>query len=60
MARGAFSEAETALLDALHDLHAMPFPPRRDVTATATRLIHLYEAWGTPDRATPYRVLLTS
>jgi eukaryotic-like serine/threonine-protein kinase len=60
MARGAFSDAETVLLDALHDLHAMPSPPRRDVTATVTRLIHLYEAWGTPDRALRYRVLLTS
>lgn len=59
-ARGAFAEAETVLLDALHDLHAMPSPPRRDVTDTVTGLIHLYEAWGTPDRALAYRVLLTS
>jgi eukaryotic-like serine/threonine-protein kinase len=55
-----FSEAETVLLDALHELKATPSASRRDVTNTATRLIQLYEAWGTPDRAAKYRVLLRS
>jgi len=48
------------LLDALRELHAMPSPPRRDVTDTVTRLIHLYEAWGRPDSATAYRAQLRS
>jgi serine/threonine protein kinase/tetratricopeptide (TPR) repeat protein len=58
VALGRFSEAETALLDALHDLKATPSATRRDVTNTATRLIQLYEAVGTPARAATYRALL--
>jgi serine/threonine protein kinase/Tfp pilus assembly protein PilF len=59
-ARARFREAEEVLLDALRDLNAMPSRPRRDITSTAIRLIRLYEAWGTPDRAAPYRALLAS
>jgi eukaryotic-like serine/threonine-protein kinase len=57
--RGRFAEAETALIDALHDLKAMPAPPRRDITETLTRLIRLYEANDLPERAAAYRAALT-
>jgi eukaryotic-like serine/threonine-protein kinase len=60
VALGRFPEAETTLLDALHDLKATPTASRRDVTNTVARLIELYEAWGTPERAATYRALLTS
>jgi serine/threonine protein kinase/tetratricopeptide (TPR) repeat protein len=60
VARGEFAEAEPVLLDALRELHGMPSPPRRDVTDTVTRLIHLYEAWGRPDSARVYRAQLRS
>ena len=60
IAQARFREAEDVLLDALHDLNAMPSRSRRDITSTAIRLIQLYEAWGTPDRAAPYRALLSS
>jgi serine/threonine protein kinase/tetratricopeptide (TPR) repeat protein len=60
VARGEFAEAEPVLLDALRELHGMPSPPRRDVTDTVTRLIHLYEAWGRPDSARAFRVQLRS
>lgn len=60
VALARFPEAEAVLLDALHDIKATTSGSRRDVTNTVSRLIQLYEAWGTPDRAAKYRVLLTS
>jgi eukaryotic-like serine/threonine-protein kinase len=58
LARGRLSAAEATLLDALHDLRAMPAPSRRDLNETVVRLIQLYEAWGLPDRAATYRAAL--
>jgi eukaryotic-like serine/threonine-protein kinase len=58
-ARGQTLEAETVLLDALHDLKAMASSSRRDITATVMRLVQLYEARGLFDRAAAYRAALT-
>ena len=54
-ALGRYEEAEMVLLDARRDLAALPSPPRRDVDATADRLITLYRAWGKPDKASAVR-----
>ena len=59
-ARGRYDEAEAVLLDARRDLEAVPGPPGREATATITRLVALYDAWGRPDRAAAYRALLRS
>src|SRR5262249_47444319 len=59
LARGLLTEAERVLLDALHDLEAMPSPRRRDVHNTISRLMQLYEARGLPERAAEYRAALT-
>jgi tetratricopeptide (TPR) repeat protein len=56
---GRLPEAETALLEALDDLRAMPSPSHRDLTDTIGRLVELYRAMGTPDRARSYREELT-
>jgi eukaryotic-like serine/threonine-protein kinase len=58
VALGRLPDAETTLLDALHDLRAMPSPSRRDINETIIRLIQLYEAWGMPERAATYRAAL--
>jgi tetratricopeptide repeat protein len=59
VALGRFSDAETTLLDALHDLEATPSASRRDLTKTVTRLIQLYMRPGwTPERAAMYRAML--
>ncbi|HYU80043.1 MAG TPA: hypothetical protein VEK56_13720 [Vicinamibacterales bacterium] len=60
VALARYSEAEAVLLDARKDLGALPAPPARDVKATTTRLVELYDAWGKPDRAASYRALLAS
>src|SRR5262249_51636431 len=57
-ARGRLSDAESTLLDALHDLEAMASPPRRDITDTVMRLIQLYEDRGLRERAAAYRAAL--
>jgi len=54
-ALGRHAEAEAVLLEARRDLEAQPGLPDRDVRATNTRLVELYEAWGRPDRAAEYR-----
>ena len=59
LARGQLPEAENVLLDALHDLNAMPAPPRRDVNDTVVRLIQVYEARNLPARAAAYRAALS-
>jgi tetratricopeptide (TPR) repeat protein len=59
LARGQLPEAENILLDALHDLNAMPAPPRRDVNDTVVRLIQVYEARNLPARAAAYRAALS-
>ncbi len=52
-----YDEAEALLLDAHRDLEATPGPPGREVKATLTRLVALYEAWGRPEKAAAYRIL---
>jgi eukaryotic-like serine/threonine-protein kinase len=58
VALARYGEAEAVLLDARRELEATAAPPRRDVDATVTRLIELYEAWGKPDKAAMYRTRL--
>ena len=55
-----YDEAEALLLDAHRDLEADPGPPRRAARATVARLVALYDAWGKPEKAAPYRMLLSS
>ena len=59
-ALGRYDEAEAALLDARRDLAALPGPQGREATATISRLVALYDAWGRPERAAAYRILLPS
>jgi serine/threonine protein kinase/Tfp pilus assembly protein PilF len=60
MAQRRYPEAEAVLLEARHDLEASASPRRQDVKMTITRLMELYIAWGRPDAAAVYRVLLGS
>ena len=60
IALARYSEAEAVLLEARGDLAAVSPPSRRDVHETISRLIDLYVAWGKPDKAARYRVLLAS
>ena len=54
-ALGRYREAEPLLLDARAVLKDVPGPQGRDAKANRQRLIALYEAWGRPDAAAPYR-----
>ena len=58
-ALGRYDEAEAVLLDAHRDLTAMPGQDR-DARTTLTRLVALYDAWGRPEKAAAYRLLLSS
>jgi serine/threonine protein kinase/Tfp pilus assembly protein PilF len=51
---GRYSEAEPLLVASLADLRGRPGAGR-----AAARLVRLYEAWGRPDQARPYRALAT-
>jgi serine/threonine protein kinase/tetratricopeptide (TPR) repeat protein len=55
-----YQEAELLLLEA-HDALKTTQHSRytRDAKANVARLVALYEAWHQPDKATPYRALLT-
>ena len=55
-----YEEAEAMLLEARRDLEAAVPARRRDVTATISRLVDLYVAWGKPETASVYRALLAS
>ena len=55
-----YDEAEAMLLDAHRDLEAEPGPQGRAARATVARLVALYDAWGKPEKAAPYRLLLSS
>ena len=55
-----YDEAEAMLLEARRDLEASPAPRRREMTATISRLVELYVAWGKPETASVYRALLES
>jgi tetratricopeptide (TPR) repeat protein len=50
-----FPEAETVLLEAGSVLKDVPGPQAREYQATRGRLVALYQAWGRPEKAQPYR-----
>jgi serine/threonine-protein kinase len=50
MAQGRYAEAEPLLVESLAGLHRRPA-----ASAAAARLVRLYEAWGRPEKADPYR-----
>jgi hypothetical protein len=53
-----FADAEAVLLSARRDLDVQPQPSARDVKATITGLVQLYEAWGKREAAAAYRARL--
>jgi tetratricopeptide (TPR) repeat protein len=54
-ALGRYREAEPLLLDAHATVKDGPGVQGREAKATRQRLVALYEAWGRPDAAAPYR-----
>ncbi|HTS64600.1 MAG TPA: tetratricopeptide repeat protein [Candidatus Acidoferrales bacterium] len=50
-----YADAEPLLLNAYEALRAKRGEGREDTAVAATGLATLYEAWGKPDRAAPYR-----
>jgi tetratricopeptide (TPR) repeat protein len=57
---GRYREAEEQLLAAHARLQAARGPQNWQTKLSIRRLAELYEAWGKPDKAKPYRVLLQS
>jgi eukaryotic-like serine/threonine-protein kinase len=53
-----YDEAEVVLLDAYRDLEGRGGPHDRDASVAIERLVALYDAWGRPDKAVGYRMLL--
>ena len=51
-----YAEAEELLIEARKVLRDVPGREGREAAATRTRLVALYEAWGKPDKASPYRL----
>jgi eukaryotic-like serine/threonine-protein kinase len=60
VAQQRYAEAEVVLLEARRDLNLEPQASPRDVTATITGLVQLYEAWGKRETAAAYRARLAS
>ena len=60
VAQRRYGDAEVVLLDTRRDLDMQPHPPARDVTATITGLVQLYEAWRKREAAAACRALLAS
>jgi serine/threonine protein kinase/predicted negative regulator of RcsB-dependent stress response len=58
-ALGRYDEAEPLLLDAHRVLKDAKGRWNRDAGATAARLVALYDAWGQPGKAAPYRAPVT-
>ena len=58
VAQRRYADAEVVLLDARRELDLQPQPSARDVTATNTALVQLYEAWGKREAAVTYRAHL--
>ncbi|MGH9380768.1 MAG: tetratricopeptide repeat protein [Thermoanaerobaculia bacterium] len=56
-ALGRYEEAEPLLVQAHRSLNDIAGQQGRDARATIASLIALYEAWGRPEQAVPYRVL---
>jgi serine/threonine protein kinase len=57
-AMGRYAEAEALLLDANRQLADVPAAYAADKRTALTHLITLYEKWGKPDQAVPFRVRL--
>jgi eukaryotic-like serine/threonine-protein kinase len=55
-ALGRYDEAEALLLDAQRVLKDIPGLQEQEARATRSRLVTLYEAWGRPEKAAPYRI----
>jgi len=60
VAQRRYADAEVVLLDARRYLDAQRPRAPRDVKATISGLVQLYEAWGKRDAAAAYRALLAS
>jgi hypothetical protein len=59
VAQRRYADAELVLLDAHRELGLQSSPSVRDLTATLTGLIQLYETWGRHDAAAVYRARLS-
>lgn len=57
---GRYEEAEERLLAAHAGLQAAHGPQHWQIKLCVRRLAELYEAWGKPDKAEPYRAMLQS
>ncbi len=57
---GRYGEAETLLLKCLGVLEASAHGSLRPVREALTRIIQLYDAWGMPERAEPWRAKLAT
>ena len=60
LAQRRYADAEAILVETSRELERLPHPPARDVTATLTGLVQLYDAWGRRDAAASYRARLAS
>jgi len=60
VAQRRYADAEAVLLEARRELDAQARPQPRDVKATVTGLVQLYEAWGKREAAAVYRARLAS
>jgi serine/threonine protein kinase/Tfp pilus assembly protein PilF len=58
VAQRRYADAEVVLLAARRDLEMQPQPSPRDVKATISGLVQLYEAWGKREAAAAYRARL--
>jgi serine/threonine protein kinase len=60
VAQRRYADAEAVLLDANRDLDRQSGSSARDVKATITGLVQLYEAWGKGEAAAAFRARLSS
>jgi eukaryotic-like serine/threonine-protein kinase len=60
VAERRYADAEVVLLAARRELVDQPLSAARDMKATITGLVQLYEAWGKGETAAAFRALLTS
>jgi len=60
LAQRRYADAEAVLLDARHEVEMQPQPRARDVKATISGLVQLYDAWGKREAADAYRARLVS
>jgi hypothetical protein len=60
VAERRYADAEVVLLAARRELVDQPLSSARDMKATISGLVQLYEAWGKGETAAEYRALLAS